>query len=92
MNSSIDLRSIQDSITTFFRRFHTLLFFLLVSGGLFIAILMLLHVIEVSSSEADGQQNALSSDFDSETITRLNTLGNRSPSQPGNRPSPFVEP
>lgn len=92
MNSSIDLHSIQESITTFFRRFHTILFFLLVSVGLFVAILTLLQIIEVSSSVGNNQQNTLSSDFDTETITRLNGLGNRSPSQPGNRPSPFIEP
>lgn len=91
MNASIDLRSIKQSIGDFFQRFHTIIFFLIVSGGLFIAILVLLQVISVSSSVAPGNQNELTSEFDEATINRLNGLGNRSQSQPGSRPSPFVE-
>jgi hypothetical protein len=91
MKTSIDIRAIQESITDFFRRFHTILFFLMISAGLFIAILILLNIIELSSKAATGNTDKILSDFDQTTIDRVNSLGGRSASQPGDRSSPFVE-
>lgn len=91
MKTSLDIRTIKEAIADFFRRFHTLLFFLLISGGLFVAILTLLGVIGVSSSVAPDSSDAISGDFDQATIERVNSLGGRSASQPGERASPFVE-
>lgn len=91
MKTSLDIRSIKEVIADFFRRFHTLLFFLIVSGGLFVAILTLLNIISVSSSVAPDSSDAISGEFDQATIERVSNLGGRSASQPGNRASPFVE-
>ena len=91
MKTSLDIRTVKEAIAVFFRRFHTLLFFLMISGGLFVAILMLLNIISISASVAPNSDDAISGEFDQATIERVNALGGRSASQPGNRASPFVE-
>lgn len=90
MKNNIKLSVIFEGFGIFVRRFHTLLFFLIVSGGLFVAILMLLSIISVSSSAAGSSDQAINGSFDEETIQRLerNTTEQVGP---GSRPSPFVE-
>jgi hypothetical protein len=89
-NNSINLSDITRSIGTFFRRFHTLLFFLVVSGGLFVAILMLLGIIALSSSQATSSDQTVNGTFDEATIQRIDQ-DSAPPVTPTGRSSPFVE-
>lgn len=88
MNTSLSA-SLQP-ITNFFKRFHSILFFLVVSGGLFAAIFALLAIINLSSTTASSSDQVINGTFDQETIERLNN-GASSSAQPGSRESPFIE-
>jgi hypothetical protein len=90
-NASIDLTKIKQAILGFFRRFHTILFFLLVSCGLFVAIIVLLGIINTSSRVGPADTNGVGASFDQATIDRINDLDTASDSKPGSRESPFVE-
>jgi len=67
-----------------------LLFFLLVSGGLFAAIMVLISIINVSSSSNASSDNAIQGTFDEKTIKRVEQ-DTTTAAKPGSRPSPFVE-
>ena len=71
MKSSLDVSKFKEAIVTFFKRFHTIIFFLLVSLGLFVAILMLLSVIELSNKAASSSDQVISGAFDETTIQRI---------------------
>lgn len=90
MKSDINLRSLVEGFGSFFKRFHTILFFLVVSGGLFAAIVILLSIISVSSSTATDTGHAGDGAFDQSTIKRLETDQDQL-ATPGSRKSPFVE-
>jgi hypothetical protein len=90
MKSSMSLTDLTRLINGFFRRFHTLLFFLAVSGGLFAAIVMLLGIINLSSSVATSSDQTVDGTFDEATIQRINQ-DSVQPATPGTRSSPFVE-
>jgi hypothetical protein len=67
-----------------------LLFFLVVSGGLFVAIMVLISIINISSGTASSSDNAIKGTFDEETIQRIQQDSSTT-AKPGNRPSPFTE-
>lgn len=90
MKTSINISSIFAGLLAFTRRFHTILFFLAVSGGLFAAIVMLLNVISLSSIPATSSSQNINGTFDEETIRRIKT-GSAGQATPGGRQSPFVE-
>jgi hypothetical protein len=77
-------------IAGFLKRFHTLLFFLIVSGSLFLAIVSLLDIIEVSSSTSTSSDQAINGNFDKETIQKIKDGGSINVT-PGKRTSPFSE-
>lgn len=87
---NINVSTIFEPIATFFRRFHILLFFLVVSGGLFAAVLTLISIINTSSSTSMAADNSINGSFDQETIQRIEN-DTTTVAQPGSRPSPFVE-
>lgn len=89
-SKNIQLGSLFDPIATFLRRFHMLLFFLVVSGGLFMAILVLISIINASGNTSNTSANAINGTFDENTIQRVKN-DTTNVAQPGNRPSPFVE-
>lgn len=89
MKTDINFSSFGQGIGSFFKRFHTLLFFLIVSGGLFAAILMLLAIITLSSTTAVTSDQAINGTFDETTIERLNQSSDQI--VPKGRASPFVE-
>jgi len=89
-NNSINVSDMMRLVGAFFRRFHTLLFFLAVSGGLFAAILMLLGIIGLSSSVATSSDQTVNGTFDEATILRIKQ-DNAPLATPGTRSSPFVE-
>lgn len=90
MKTNFDISSIGKALIGFVRRFHTILFFLAVSGGLFVAILMLLSIISQSSNKAQTSSQTVNGTFDEETIRRLKEE-TADQITPGSRPSPFVE-
>lgn len=88
--NSMTVSDLTRSLGVFLKRFHTLLFFLAVSGGLFAAIIMLLGIINLSSSVATSSDQAIDGTFDEVTIQRINQSA-APPVIPGARSSPFVE-
>lgn len=91
MNNSInfDVSKLGAAITMFIKRFHTIIFFLVVSGGLFAAIVLLVSIINLSSTKATSSNQIINGSFDEETITRLKQSSGQI--TPGSRQSPFVE-
>lgn len=89
MNGSIDFSAITVGIASFFRRFHTILFFLVVSIGLFAAITLLLGIISLSSTTATSSSQTVNGGFDEDTINRLKQSSGEV--TPGARKSPFAE-
>ena len=77
-------------LAAFLHRFHTILFFLVVSGGLFVAIMTLISIVNMSSDSASTSDNAVNGSFDEDTIKRVQQDATTTP-QPGSRASPFVE-
>lgn len=90
MKNNITLSGLTKPLSQFLRRFHTLLFFLLVSGGLFVAILALMSIIETSSKVASNSDNAISGQFDQTTIQQLKQKSTPATPQ-GDRSNPFAE-
>lgn len=90
MNASLDITVIGKVIATFIKRFHTIIFFLIVSIGLFIAIVMLVGIINLSSTTATSSAQTIDGSFDEETINRLKQSSSGQVT-PGTRRSPFVE-
>lgn len=90
MKNNINLTSFIKGFAGFIRRFHTLLFFLVVSGGLFVAILMLLSIISLSSTTASNSNQTIDGTFDEATIQRVKQDSTEQIT-PGPRQSPFVE-
>lgn len=91
MKKSMNISDAARMVGAFFRRFHTLLFFLAVSGGLFAAIVMLLGIINLSSSTATSSDQTVDGTFDEATIQRIDQKTTVPPATPGTRSSPFVE-
>ncbi|MES2876520.1 MAG: hypothetical protein V4678_03565 [Patescibacteria group bacterium] len=90
MKNTLNTSDISRSFGDFIRRFHIILFFLVVSGGLFVAILMLLSIIALSSSTATSSDQTINGSFDDATIQRLEQdVGKET--TPNGRSSPFVE-
>ncbi len=90
MKNSITLSGLTQPVIGFVKRFHTLIFFLVVSSGLFAAIMMLVSIINLSSSTAPSSNNAVSGTFDEQTIQQLEN-DNNTEATPKGRVSPFVE-
>ncbi len=93
MNS---LGNIIHPITASLHRFHMLIFFVTLVGGLSAAILMLNSVVLRSGKSADSSLNNAKSSFDQATINRIKKL--KTSSEPGTpldfsqgRISPFSE-
>jgi hypothetical protein len=81
-----------EPFTRFIKRFHTIIFFLIISIGLFGAITVLLSIIDLSAQTASVSSESISGTFDQSTIDRVNSLQNQTPAIAGKRPSPFIEP
>ena len=87
----LDLASIIKPVTSFVKRFHTLLFFLLISGSLFAAIIVLLGIINPGSDGTTVTGEVVNGSFDQATIDQLEKSDSASSATPGQRVSPFVE-
>ena len=78
-------------IARFFHRFHTIMFFVVLSAGIAIAIIILLSIIELSNGVASTSNERISGTFDQATMSKVEALDSRNESEPGSRESPFVE-
>lgn len=76
-------------VVTFFKRFHAIIFFLIVSACLFVAIVLLLPVTNLSTTQSQPAQTVDAS-FDQATIDKLRSSSS-STIQPGERTNPFNE-
>ena len=92
-SKSISIGDITKPVAKFLKRFHTIVFFLIVSGLLFIAIAVLLPITSLSTEVAPSAGQKIDGAFDQTTIDRLEKKGASSNSsyEPGERKSPFVE-
>lgn len=90
MKSTMSFSKITNVLGSFFQRFHTIIFFMIVSTGLFVAILMLLSVISLSSSTTSSYKQSINGSFDEATIQRIEQRSSGE-SAAGDRLSPFVE-
>lgn len=92
----ISLTGIKTTLSTFFHRYHVVLFVVVAVGGLAAVIFMLnLTIIAASQTPADGAP-VTSTSFDQATIDRVNQLDTTQNSTPlslpgGQRINPFVE-
>lgn len=86
---NLNLTNLFRPLVSFVRRFHTLLFFLVVSSSLAIAILVLISIIALAPLSAPTSDKAINGTFDQDTIDRIER--GTTPSQPSGRQSPFVE-
>ncbi len=79
-------------IIHFVSRFHTIIFFVILSVALAIAILMLISIVQLSSKSASNALNPVNASFDQQTIDKINQLGQIQPAPTtSKRASPFVE-
>ena len=92
----ISLITIKRSITTFLKRYHIVLFVVIVLGGLGSAVLLLNNTVNLSGESNGYISTANSTSFDQATINRINQL--KSPDQNNSaldltkgRTNPFVE-
>ena len=92
-NKSLSVSDISKPIVKFLKRFHTIVFFLIVSVGLFISIATLLPITSLSTEVAPSAGQKIDASFDQATIDRLQKKDESPDSsyQPGKRKSPFTE-
>lgn len=93
MNKSISFsfENITAPALKFLRRYHLLIFFLLVSIALFTAIAILLPITNLSANDPTASGTPVDTTFDETTIEQLRNSDTASPYQAGNRKSPFTE-
>ncbi len=87
---NLNISDLLKPFVRFIRRFHTILFFLIVSGSLFAAIVTLMSIISFSSGTSTVSDQSINGTFDEATINKIKDKSSTS-GQPGSRPSPFVE-
>lgn len=92
----LSLTGLKTSLSTFFHRYHVVLFVVVAVGGLAVVIFMLNNtIIAASETPAEGAP-VTSTTFDQATIDKVNQLDTTSSSRPlslpgGQRTNPFVE-
>lgn len=91
MKKDISLTSIIHPLGKFLKRFNLIVFFLVVSLCLFVAILILLPITNLSTSESQATSSqAIDATFDQITINKLQN-GSSQSYTPERRSSPFSE-
>lgn len=92
----ISLDSIKKPLINLLKRYHIILFVVLVIGGLGAAVLLLNNTISKSGQDSGYVSNANSTGFDKDTIERVNQLKSRDQNNntinfDKGRTNPFVE-
>lgn len=94
---NITTEALKTNLLSFFKRFHILLFTLVVLGGLMAAVLLLNDVIAKSGTSTDYVPAAANTTFDQATIDKIKQLRSGDESAPDDldldngRTNPFVE-
>ena len=95
MKQSIDLKSIGNQLSRWFARFHTIIFFLIIGLSLIFCIYVLLMILNESSIVDQASANHVDTQFDTQTMNRVDQLKSSdsdAPFQlPDGRTNPFVE-
>lgn len=93
MKKSINLKIIAESISRFFERFHTIIFFLLLGIGLIISLVILVTILNRSGVVNSSEATHINQQFDENTIERIKNLDDNSGNVtlPNGRTNPFVE-
>lgn len=93
----INPTSLKISLTKFIKRYHLLIFTVLVLGGLVVCMFMINNIIIQSSDAAGYEPAASNTSFDQETIDRIKKLYTATDGAPDDlnlgqgRSNPFVE-
>lgn len=92
----ISLDAIKRPLISFLKRFHLIIFVILVFGGLSVCVFVLYSIFQSSGDTTGYQSSASTSSFDDQTIEKLNQLkdassGNITDPPDTGRTNPFVE-
>lgn len=92
--NNISLNELPKQLSRLLHRYHVVTFTLIVLGGMAVAIFLLNNILQTSSQPAQGP--GISSNFDTDTIERVNELKSstdapQTMSFPTGRINPFVE-
>ena len=91
-NAGISISDITKPVLKFIKRFSTIIIFLIVSIGLFVAIARLLPITNLTGKASPSAGQTVDGTFDQTTIDRLQKKDSSADSyQPGTRKSPFIE-
>lgn len=96
MNLTLSPDSIKKFIFAFLRRFHIMIFVVVVLVGLIVIVYLLYNIVISSTNTAGVTQNTTNTSFDKATIKRINDLKTRDQSSDdldlsNGRTNPFVE-
>lgn len=92
MKKDISLTTIIYPVGVFLKRFNFIIFFLLVSASLFFAILTLLPITSLSTTETQANSSqAIDATFDQTVIDKLQNNSSPNSYTPQSRNSPFTE-
>jgi hypothetical protein len=96
INLNISPAAIKNAFFSFLRRFHVVLFVVLVLGGLAISVFILNTIIIASGDTSQFSSEGATQSFDQATIKRIDELKTRDQSGdtltlPPGRVNPFVE-
>jgi len=91
---NLTLASLKLPLSKFFRRFHTIFFFLIIVAGLAYSVFSVTELF-TKASDTTSQQTATSNSIDTSVVERIKALKPSSeavePVIPAGRPSPFSE-
>ena len=96
MNQNIELDAIGPALAKFFKRYHSILFFVVLGGGLAACMFIIVSIIGASSVVDNSLTTPVNTSFDQQTIDRISKLrsGDKSESLviPNNvRTNPFED-
>lgn len=89
-NMNLDLTTILRPVQGFIRRYHSILFFVVLSGLIISAALVVLSIIS-DKSYNNSSASSVNNNFDTSTMQRVEELSPNSISKPSGRTNPFVE-
>lgn len=96
MKSDLSLSAVISFISWFLKRFHVVIFVVIVFGSLAAAVLILSSIVQSSTDTSNQDPTRLNTSFDQDTINRIEELRTRDDNQgtaplPDGRINPFVE-
>ena len=74
MNQSLDVNAIGPALTKFFKRYHSILFFMVLGGGLAVCMFVIISIIGASNVVDESLVTPINSTFDQQTIDQISKL------------------